>query len=60
MSADELRAWRLRLGWKQIDAAKRLGYSLRQYVAMEHGETEIPRVVALACLALEDLNDETG
>ncbi len=50
----EFRAWRRRLNIKsQAAAAELIGRSRRQIAAYEAGESEIPRVVQLAMLALE-------
>ncbi len=50
----EFRAWRRRLNIKsQADAARMIGRSRRQIAAYEAG-AEIPRVVRLAMLAIEE------
>lgn len=35
MTGDQLRRWRRRMGWTQVQAAKELGYSWRHYARME-------------------------
>lgn len=66
MTGSEFRAWRKRLGWTQQQAAEALGISVSQIIDYESGSKRgtdraapIPRVVALACQALEDLAEET-
>lgn len=56
MTADELRAWRGRLGWTQRQAAAQIGVSKSMYRNYEYGH-EIPRPVAVAAVALERLPD---
>lgn len=41
MHADELRAIRAQLGWRQADMAGALAMSLRQYKRLEAGESPI-------------------
>ncbi len=57
MDSDSFRQWRRSLGWKQKDAADRLGLKKRVIQYYEKGDrdgkrVEIPRPVELACLAL--------
>lgn len=57
MGPDDFRAWRKALGWKQKDAADRLGLKKRVIQYYEKGDrdgkpVEIPKSVELACLAL--------
>lgn len=57
MEPDDFRGWRKALGWKQKDAADRLGLKKRviQYYEKGHRDgkrVEIPKTVELACLAL--------
>lgn len=57
MDSDSFRQWRRALGWKQKDAADRLGLKKRVIQYYEKGDrdgkrVEIPRSVELACLAL--------
>ncbi len=47
MSANELRAWREKLGITQSVAAGRVGYSARQYQRFEAGECPIPRPLGI-------------
>lgn len=57
-----MREWRRRLGYTQQAAAAALGISVSQLIDYETGHKRgtdraapIPRVVALACRALEDM-----
>ncbi|RIY02058.1 XRE family transcriptional regulator [Aureimonas flava] len=57
MDSDSFREWRRALGWKQREAADRLGLKKRVIQYYEKGDrggkqVEIPRAVELACLAL--------
>ena len=57
MQAEDFRAWRKALGWKQKDAAERLGLKKRVIQYYEKGDrdgkpVEIPKTVELACLAV--------
>ena len=57
MEPDEFRQWRKSLGWKQKDAAEKLGLKKRviQYYEKGHRDGKavaIPKSVELACLAL--------
>jgi transcriptional regulator with XRE-family HTH domain len=65
MTGIDLKAWRVRLGYTQAAAAEALGISVSQIIDYETGHKRgtdrpavIPRVVALACQALEDLAEE--
>ncbi len=49
----ELKAWRRRLVLTRRGAAMRLGLSERAIAYYEDGERRIPRVVELACWAVE-------
>lgn len=53
MTAAEFTAWRKRLGYTQAQAADALGMSRRQVQYYEDGSQAVPRVVELACGALE-------
>jgi transcriptional regulator with XRE-family HTH domain len=44
--------WRKRLGINRAEASRRLGIAPNTVTAYEHGRSPIPRVVALACMAL--------
>jgi predicted transcriptional regulator len=67
MTPDQFRAWRELLGLSKTGAARALGLSLSQVLDYETGmkrgtdrAAPIPRVVALACRALQQgLDDET-
>ena len=57
MTPDQFRAWRKTLGWKQKDAAEKLGLKKRMIQYYEKGDrdgrkVDIPRYVRLACYAL--------
>lgn len=57
MEPNEFRQWRKSLGWKQKDAAEKLGLKKRVIQYYEKGDRDgkavaIPRSVELACLAL--------
>ena len=53
MTAQQLRAWRARLGLTQVEAAARLGISERQYIRIERGDGGITDTVALLARAVE-------
>jgi transcriptional regulator with XRE-family HTH domain len=66
MTGPEFRTWRARLGYTQAAAAEALGISVSQIADYESGTKRgtdraapIPRVIALACQALEDLKEST-
>ena len=44
--------WRKRLGINRAEASRRLGIAPNTVTAYEKGRTEIPRYIALACMAL--------
>ncbi len=57
MNPAQFRAWRKALGWKQKEAAERLGLKKRMIQYYETGERDgkkvkIPKSVRLACYAL--------
>ena len=57
MQPDDFRSWRKALGWKQKDAAEKLGLKKRVIQYYEKGDRDgkaidIPKTVELACLAL--------
>ena len=57
MTPEQFRAWRKSLGWKQKDAAERLGLKKRMIQYYEKGDrdgkaVQIPKTVRLACYAL--------
>ncbi|MEI2387297.1 helix-turn-helix transcriptional regulator [Breoghania sp. JC706] len=57
MTPDQFRAWRKTLGWKQKEAAEKLGLKKRMIQYYEKGDrdgrkVDIPRYVRLACYAL--------
>jgi transcriptional regulator with XRE-family HTH domain len=66
VTGPDLKAWRGRLGYTQQAAAEALGISVSQLIDYETGRKRgtdraapIPRLVALACLALEDNLEDT-
>ena len=48
----DLREWRARLGLTQVEAASVLGRARRQLQEYEAGTQAVPRVVALAMIAV--------
>jgi len=48
-----VRAWRDRLGLSQVEAARRLGMSTRQFIRYETGELQLGLTLALAMAAVE-------
>jgi len=69
MNPAQFRAWRKALGWKQKEAAERLGLKKRMIQYYETGERDgqkvkIPKSVRLACYALSqgvaDFDGETA
>ena len=52
MTPDQMRALRAQLGHRQQDLALALGLTKRAIAHYEGGTRPIPRLVALACLAL--------
>jgi DNA-binding transcriptional regulator YiaG len=55
MSADAFRHWRQRKAYTLDTAARALGISRRMVAYYEQGERPIPRVVALATRALDQI-----
>ena len=53
MTNDDLCAWRKRLCLSQVAAAKTLGVSRRTYIRREMLVGDIPRIMSLACRAVE-------
>lgn len=53
MTPADLRAWRVRLGYSQAQAARALGMELRGYRRLENGERGISRRTELACAWVE-------
>ena len=53
MTSDQLRDWRKRLAMSQRKAAEILGLHYRTIQGYEAGNFDVPRVVELACKALE-------
>jgi transcriptional regulator with XRE-family HTH domain len=53
MSGEDLRRKRERLGWTQVDLAKRLDVTTMTIKRYESGKIEIPRVVELALKQIE-------
>jgi len=66
MSPEQFRAWRKALGWKQKEAAERLGLRKRMIQYYEKGnrdgkDVRIPKTVRLACYALaQGIDDFDG
>ncbi len=63
MTPDDFRAWRKALGWKQKEAAERLGLRKRMIQYYEKGnrdgkDVKIPKTVRLACYALANGIDD--
>jgi hypothetical protein len=56
MSAEAFHAWRQRHHYTLNDAAEALGLSRRTVAYYDHGDKPIPRTVALATLALDQLD----
>lgn len=54
---EDMRAWRDRLGLTQTQAGKALGLTLRAIQHYEGGSRKIPRVIELACWAIEHWGD---
>ncbi len=58
MTPEDFHAWRKRMGFKKIEAARALGIGVRTLDYYEAGErsdggaSPIPRAIALACAAL--------
>jgi transcriptional regulator with XRE-family HTH domain len=50
---EDMKAWRLRLGLTQAQAGEALGVTLRAIQHYEGGTRPIPRVVELACWAVQ-------
>ncbi|WP_243360041.1 helix-turn-helix domain-containing protein [Fundidesulfovibrio terrae] len=53
MRPEDFKAWRKRLGLTQAATAKELGITRRAVIYYEQGARIIPKVVMLACKALE-------
>lgn len=53
MSLEAFKAWRLRLGWSQLAVAVQLGVHPQSISRIERGLVTVPRMMALACEALE-------
>lgn len=53
MTADELSAWRKRMGWTQEQAAKALNTPIGTYRNWEQGRFPAPGLVDAACRELE-------
>lgn len=52
MTPGDLKEWRRRLGWSQVEAAEHLGCGRSSLQQWERGGTAIPRYIGLACAAL--------
>ncbi len=55
MRGNELREWRQRLGWTQSDLMEELEISSRQTLSSWENAEEIPRLVELAIIALDQV-----
>lgn len=53
MTADDLRAWRAEMGFRQTEAAAALGVSLSMLQKYEREASPIPAPLALACAAVK-------
>jgi transcriptional regulator with XRE-family HTH domain len=51
MTGSQLKAWRVRMRLRVMDAADRLGVSRDTYGRLER-QTRVPRYIQLACAAL--------
>jgi len=63
MTNEEIKEWRVNLGWTAKQAAYELGVSYSMYrlyeTGIRHGRpVEIPRTVELSCAALAQLPEE--
>lgn len=57
-TAEEFRAWRLRMGWTHEQAASVLGIARDLIWRMEASRIPVRRVTTLACYALEDMMED--
>jgi transcriptional regulator with XRE-family HTH domain len=55
MSGKELRSWRQFRGWKQADLMSELEVSSRQTISTWESMPEVPRIVELAVIALDQV-----
>lgn len=55
MSGDELRTWRQFRGWKQADLMSELEITSRQTISTWESAPEVPRIVELAIVALDQV-----
>lgn len=53
MTANDLRAWQLRHGFTYVTAALALGVSRATYANYLGKEGPLPRILALACVAID-------
>ena len=52
MNPDDFHAWRVRMGYSRMRAARELGCGENQPAIWEAGKTPIPPYIALACAAI--------
>jgi DNA-binding transcriptional regulator YiaG len=53
VTADELKAWRTRMGWTQEQAAGALNTSVRTYQSWEQGRHRTPGMIDVVCREIE-------
>jgi transcriptional regulator with XRE-family HTH domain len=55
MTGAELRSWREKLGWNQTDLMHELEVRARQTISAWEASEEVPRMVELAIIALDQI-----
>lgn len=55
MTGAELRSWREQIGWTQADLMSELDVRSRQTISSWEGADEIPRLVELAIIAIDQI-----
>lgn len=55
MTGADLRGWREKLGWNQIDLMQEMEVRSRQTISTWEASKEIPRLVELAIIALDQV-----
>lgn len=53
MTADELKAWRVRLGLREVQAAKALGVPVQSYRNWEDGRRGVPALAVMLARYIE-------